>query len=74
MPVMDGCYALLQGAATESSLATRHAYILMPATVKTLPLKVVELLMRLRLSSLSKPFELDEVLAAVEKAANGLPK
>ena len=46
----------------------------MSATVKTLPLKVVELLMRLRLSSLSKPFELDEVLAAVEKAAHGLPR
>ena len=73
MPEMDG-YALLQVVAAEAPLATRHVYILMSATIKTLPLRVVELLRQLHLSSLQKPFDFEEVLAAVEHAAHRLPK
>ena len=73
MPEMDG-YALLQAVAAEAPLATQHAYILMSATVKTLPLRVVDLLRQLHLSSLQKPFDLEEVLAAVAHAAHRLPQ
>lgn len=68
MPGMDG-YAVLQAVAHESPLATRHAYILFSAIGRTLPLKVVDLLKQLNMPSLPKPFDLDELLAAVEKAA-----
>jgi CheY-like chemotaxis protein len=71
MPGMDG-YALLQALAAESPLTTQHAYILMSALAKTLPLKVVQLLECLNVDSLSKPFGLDEVLAAVKTAASRL--
>jgi|ERR1051326_3030028 CheY-like chemotaxis protein len=73
MPVMDG-YAFLQVVATDRLLATQHAYILMSATIKTVPLAVADLLRRLHLSSLSKPFDLEEALGAVEKAAHRLPQ
>lgn len=71
MPGMDG-YALLHAIAAESPLTTQHAYILMSAMAKTLPLKVVQLLKHLNVDSLSKPFDLEEVLAAVKKAASRL--
>lgn len=72
MPGMDGS-ALLQAIAAEAPLATQHAYILMSATVKTLPLKVVQLLKHLNATSIAKPFDIDEVLAAVQRAASQLP-
>jgi CheY-like chemotaxis protein len=71
MPGMDG-YALLQTLSAENPLTTQHAYILMSALAKTLPLKVVQLLEHLNVEFLSKPFGLDEVLAAVKTAANRL--
>ena len=71
MPGMDG-YALLQALAADSPLTTRHAYILMSALAKTLPLKVVQLLKHLNVDFLSKPFDLEDVLAAVKKAASRL--
>lgn len=71
MPGMDG-YALLQAIDEESSLATRHAYILVSATSRTLPLKVATILKQLNVKSVPKPFDLDELLAAVQKAANTL--
>lgn len=71
MPGMDG-YAVLQTVAAESALATRHAYILMTATGRFLPPNVIELLKQLKGSVLSKPFDLEELLAAVQKAASRL--
>lgn len=71
MPGMDG-YALLQAIAAEAPLTRQHAYILMSATAKTLPLKLVQLLKQVNVASLPKPFTLDEVLAAVQSAANHL--
>jgi two-component system response regulator FlrC len=73
MPGMDG-YAVLQAVAAESSKAPKHAYILMSATGRFLPTKVIPLLKQLNVSSLSKPFDLDELLAAVQKAASRLQK
>ena len=70
MPDMDG-YAVLQAVAAESPMATRHVYILMTATGRFLPTKVIPLLKQLNVSSLSKPFDLDDLLAAVQKACAG---
>lgn len=71
MPDMDG-YSLLQVIADESSLATKHACILMSATATMLPARVALLAKELKVTVLSKPFNLDEVLQEVEKAANRL--
>lgn len=71
MPGMDG-YAVLQAVAHESPLATRHAYILFTATAKTLPLKVVVMLKQLNVALVSKPFDLEQLLTAVQKAASTL--
>lgn len=68
MPGMDG-YAVLQVVAHESPLATRHAYILLSAIGRTLPLKVVDILKQLNVPSIPKPFDLDELLGAIQKAA-----
>ena len=69
MPGMDG-YALLQAVAADPLLTARHRYILMSATTKTLPLKLVQLLKHLNVAWVPKPFDLDEVLAAVQRAAS----
>src|SRR5579871_4171464 len=71
MPGMDG-YAVLQAVAEESPLATKHAYILVSATSSTLPLKVAAILKQLHVMSVPKPFDLDELLAAVQKTASTL--
>ena len=71
MPGVDG-YALLQAIAAEAPLTSQHAYILMTATAKTLPLKVVDLLKHLNVTTLPKPFDIDDVLAEVKRAANRL--
>ena len=68
---MDG-YAVLQTVAAESPLATKHAYILMSATGRFLPPKVIPLLKLLNAAELPKPFDLDELLAAVQKATSRL--
>lgn len=71
MPGMDG-YAVLQAVAAELPLATRHAYVLVSATGRTLPLKVAAILKQLNVASVPKPFDLDELLSAVQKAASTL--
>jgi two-component system response regulator FlrC len=71
MPGIDG-YQVLQAVAAESPLATKHMYILLSAIGRTLPLHVVDLLKQLNVSSMSKPFDIDELLAAVEQAASTL--
>lgn len=71
MPGMDG-YAVLQAVAEESPLATRHAYILFSANAQTFPLKVAVMLKQLNAAILSKPFDLEQLLAAVQKAASTL--
>jgi DNA-binding response OmpR family regulator len=46
----------------------------MSAVGKTLPLQVVNLLKQLNVTCVPKPFDVEELLAAVEKAAARLPK
>lgn len=71
MPGMDG-YAVLEAIATDVPLAKRHAYILFSASRKTLSTRVAALLKQMNASSLPKPFDLDDMLAAVQTAATRL--
>ena len=68
MPGRDGLQ-VVQAVAAEAPLATRHSYILMTALGKTLPVPVVALLKQLGIPHGSKPFDLDDLLAAVAQAA-----
>jgi two-component system phosphate regulon response regulator OmpR len=71
MPVMGG-FAVLQAVAQNPALLTRHAYILMAATQRTPPPDVAALIEQHAIPYLLKPFDLDDVLAAVQKAARTL--
>lgn len=71
MPGMDG-YAVLQVLAADSPLATKHSYILMTASGELLPENVRQLLKHLHVPLLPKPFELDDLLAAIQQAAKRL--
>lgn len=71
MPGMNG-FAVLQAIAAEPPLATRHAYLLLSATGRWPSPEVLHLLKQLQIPSLSKPFDSDELLAAVHKAASRL--
>lgn len=71
MPGMDG-KQLLQAAAQHDTLATRHAYILMTANAKTLPLGFATLLTELRVPVLTKPFDLEALLDLVQVTAQRL--
>jgi two-component system, NtrC family, response regulator HydG len=71
MPGMDG-QALLHVVSADLPLATRNAYILVTAYVdakRTLPLAFATLLTDVEAQVLSKPFDVDILLAAVERAA-----
>ena len=68
MPGMDG-YAVMQALAADSPLATRHGYLLMTAVGRTLPDKVRLLLKQLDIKLIHKPFDLDELVKAVEEVA-----
>lgn len=71
MPGMDGA-AVLQALASDPSLATRHVTILMTAAGRTLPEAVWHLLSHLHGALLRKPFDLDQVLVAVQQATRTL--
>jgi CheY-like chemotaxis protein len=71
MPGMDG-YDVLHALAEEASLATRHAYILFSTMSTYHARQVAERFKSLNVTSLRKPFDLDDLLAAVQKAASGL--
>src|SRR5262249_24072603 len=72
MPGMDG-YAVLQVVAADAPLAARHVCLLMTAAGKTLPDKVRQLIKRLQVRVITKPFDLDELTQAIEQAAAKLP-
>lgn len=70
MPGMDGQQVLEAVAAAQDTLATRHAYILMTANATTrLPPALADLLSRLNVAVVSKPFDVDELLETVAQAA-----
>jgi CheY-like chemotaxis protein len=73
MPDVNGL-DVLQTVAAESPLATCHTYILMTAVGTALPLQVGDLLKQLSIPCLPKPYELDDLMTAVEQAAARLAK
>ncbi len=71
MPGMDGVQ-VMQAVAADPALATRHAYVLVTANAKTLPLAFATLLRQLHVPVIPKPFDVDELLEAVTQATNRL--
>lgn len=71
MPGMDG-KQLLQAVADHDTLASRHAYIVMTASTKTLPLGFATLLTDLRVPVLTKPFDLAALLDLLQVTAKRL--
>lgn len=71
MPEMGG-FELLQAAAEEPPLLTKHAYIIVAATRRTPPPELVPILAQLQIPILLKPFDIEELLSAVHKAASTL--
>lgn len=68
MPRMDG-RAVLEAVECDPWLAKRHAIILLTAAGKTLPLVLVQMLDRLGVRVVGKPFDLDVLIEAVQRAA-----
>lgn len=68
MPGLDGA-GVLGAVSGDRHLATHFAYILVTANSKTLPLAFVNLLTSLEVPILSKPFDIDTLLDAVDRAA-----
>ena len=71
MPQMGG-FAVLQIVAENAPFLTRHAYIIIAATKKTPPPDVAALIEQLHVPYILKPFDLADLLIAVEEAANTL--
>jgi CheY-like chemotaxis protein len=71
MPKLDGA-GVLGAVAGDRRLAKRHAFILTTASHQTLSLAFVNLLTNLAVPIVHKPFELDDLLAIVERAAQRL--
>jgi CheY-like chemotaxis protein len=70
MPGVDG-YQVLQAMAADARLATRHAYIVTSASALSTP-TLEDLLTKASASLLRKPFDEDDLLAAVAAAADRL--
>lgn len=68
MPGMDG-FDVMKAVVDHAPLAARHAFIVMTANGRTLPLAFAQQLTRLNTPVLAKPFDLDKLLAAVAEAA-----
>jgi CheY-like chemotaxis protein len=68
MPGVSGAH-VIEAVAMDADLATRHAYLLLTANARTLPLAFVNLLTKLAVPVLAKPFEPAELLARVAEAA-----
>ena len=73
MPKLDGM-GVLNAVASDARLAHRHAFILVTANDKTLPLAFVHLLTELAVPVLPKPFDVDTLLDVVDAAYARLPK
>lgn len=71
MPMMGG-FEVLQAAAEEPPLLARHAYIICAATRRIPPPPVAALIEQHQIPFLQKPFDIDELPAAVQKAASTL--
>lgn len=67
MPVVSG-FELLQRVAEDWDLARRHAYVVVTASEESLPL-VQALRSTTVVEGLAKPFDIDTLIAAVERAS-----
>lgn len=72
MPVMDGM-RLLRTIEADEALARRHRFLVVTANQDTITAEGHALLDRFAAPVIAKPFELDELLGAVEDAALRLP-
>jgi CheY-like chemotaxis protein len=68
MPGVDGM-DVMRAVEEQEQLAARHAYIVMTANGRTLPLAFVKQLTRLQTPVLTKPFDLEKLLDTVAAAA-----
>jgi CheY-like chemotaxis protein len=72
MPGLDGMQ-VLQAVAADAVLVRRHAFIVATAMDRrTLPLAFALLLTDLQVEVIAKPFDLDDLLAAVQRAEGRL--
>jgi two-component system response regulator MprA len=68
MPKLDG-FAVLRAVASDARLRERHAYMLVSAIPRLLTNEEVALLSSLAAGVLPKPFDISDLLDAVERAA-----
>jgi len=68
MPGVSG-YDVLNTVAADPHLSSRHDFILMTATARTLPPQMHRLLMTLAVPVILKPFDITDVIEAVRQAA-----
>lgn len=71
MPRMDGIQ-MLREVVKHAQLAHTHVYLLVTANYDQLPAAGGEVLSALAIQSVRKPFDLDDLLAAVEQARQSL--
>jgi CheY-like chemotaxis protein len=71
MPTMNGM-TLLQAVIQDQQLALRCAFVLVTAIFDSLPPQDMRLLKSLSIPVLAKPFDLDDLLAAVQNAMRTL--
>lgn len=69
MPVLDGA-GLLEQVAHDRKLRRRHAYILMTADARTVPLSFANLLTNMDVPVVSKPFDEKRLFSLVREAAD----
>jgi CheY-like chemotaxis protein len=69
MPGTDGIQ-VMRAVSEQNPLAPRHAYIIMTATARTLPMAFVNQLAEMRAPIVTKPFDADELLDAIDRAAH----
>lgn len=72
MPRLDGL-GLMHQVQADPHLATNHAYIIMTARGRTLPLALVQQMQTMHMRFMGKPFDIDDLLTAIEQAAQHLP-
>ena len=71
LPDMDGGH-VFQTAHAEPTPERRRAYIFCTANSDTLPLATVRLMDQLRVPLVRKPFDIDDLLAAIARAGDSL--
>jgi len=69
MPVLDGL-DVLRAVADDPWLTMRHCFLLLTANAATLPTELQALARQLSVPILAKPFDLDDLLAAMSQASS----